>query len=114
MYRIQLFVPTAYADEARVMLEEHPRTRVVDLAPVPKRPGSERLVVDSSDLSIIAGLWRWWMPHRFESRAQPPLALATSDDRAIPFDQRPPEELLALAAQNRLPDTPPNRDGRTR
>lgn len=106
-YRIRLLVPSAYADEARVMLEEHPRAAVVERITDGYQPGADLLVVVIFDLAIIPGLWRWWMPHRFEARAQPPLSLITADGTVIPFDQHSPEELLALAAQEGAIDLKP-------
>jgi hypothetical protein len=101
-YRIRLLVPSTYTDEARIMIEEHPRAVVVEIHDCPNEPAADVLVVVSSEPRILRGLHRWWMDRRVERRAQPPMALVRPDDTLLTFNDHSPETLEEIGRQDQL------------
>jgi hypothetical protein len=101
-YRIRLLVPTSYTDEARTMIEEHPRASVVERSVCTFQPGSDLLVIVSSEPRILHGLHRWWMDRRNERRAIPPMSIVQPDDTIVNFNDHSPDELEALGRREEL------------
>jgi hypothetical protein len=101
-YRIRLLVPASYTDEARVMIEEHPRATVVERQEASFQPGADLLVVFSSETRILHGLHRWWMDHRGERRANPPLAIVQPDDSMANFNDYSADELEEFGRRDEL------------
>jgi hypothetical protein len=102
-YRIRLLVPSSYTDEARTMIEEHPRASVVERTISLSQPGCDVLIVISSEPRILHGLHRWWMDRRSERRANPPMAIIQSDDSIVTFNDHSPAELEELGRREELP-----------
>jgi hypothetical protein len=102
-YRIRLLVPACYTDEARVMIDEHPRATVVECHNGGFQPGSDLLVIFSSEPRILHGLHRWWQDRRFELRADPPLAIVNSDDSTATFNDYSAAQLEELGRTEALP-----------
>jgi hypothetical protein len=99
-YRIRLLVPACYTEEARTMIEEHPRASVLEISASDAQPGCDLLTVVSSEARILHGLHRWWMDRRSERRANPPLAIVQEDGSAIDFNSHSPDEIAALGRVN--------------
>ncbi len=102
-YRIRLLVPASYTDEARTMIEEHPRAAVVERSVCSFQPGADVLVIISSEPRIIHGLHRWWMDRRNERRADPPMSIVQLDDSIINFNDHTADELEAFGRNEELP-----------
>jgi hypothetical protein len=66
-------------------------------------PGSDLLVVVSSEPRILQGLHRWWMDRRYELRANPPLSIVQLDDTLITFNDHSADELEAAGRQEAIP-----------
>lgn len=101
-YRIRLLVPASYTDEARVMIDDHPRAAVVDRLDSEFEPGADMLVVISSEPRILHGLHRWWMDRRIERRANPPLAILQPDDTTATFNDYSADELEELGRRDQV------------
>lgn len=102
-YRIRLLVPSSYTDEARTMIEEHPRASVVKRSVCTFQPGCDELELIVSEPRILHGLHRWWMDRRNERRANPPMSIIQSDDSIITFNEHSPDELEMLGKREELP-----------
>lgn len=102
-YRIRLFVPTSYTDEARTMIEEHPRASVLQTSESDLQPGADLLEIVISELRILHGLHRWWSDHRNELRANPPMSLLQPDDSIVSFNDHSAEDLEAIGRREALP-----------
>jgi hypothetical protein len=102
-YRIRLLVPASYTDEARTMIEEHPRASVVERTVSPTQPGCDVLIVISSEPRILHGLHRWWMDRRHERRANPPMAIIQPDESIVTFNDHSPDELEAFGRREEMP-----------
>lgn len=102
-YRIRLLVPTSYTDEARTMIEEHPRASVIERSVCSFQPGSDLLIVISSEPRILHGLHRWWLDRRHERRANPPMSIVQPDDSTINFNDHSADELEAFGRREELP-----------
>jgi hypothetical protein len=102
-YRIRLLVPASYTDEARTMIEEHPRASVVERSICPLYPGADLLVVISSEPRILHGLHRWWMDRRNELRANPPMSIVQPDDSFINFNDHSADQLEEYGRREELP-----------
>lgn len=102
-YRIRLLVPACYTDEARIMIEEHPRATVVERHDGSLQPGADMLVVISSEPRILHGLHRWWLNRRIERRANPPMAIVQADNTTVTFNDHSADELEKLCREEALP-----------
>lgn len=101
-FRIRLLVPSSYTDEARIMIEDHPRASVVGAVDSGFQPGADMLVVISSEPRILHGLHRWWMDRRIERRANPPMALVQPDDTTATFNDYSADELEEFGRRDEL------------
>ena len=102
-YRIRLLVPTSYTEEARTMIDEHPRATVQGPLESGAQPGSDLLEIVTSELRILHGLHRWWADRRNELRATPPMSLVQTDGVIVSFNDHTAEDLEAIGRRDALP-----------
>ena len=102
-YRIRLLVPTSYTEEARTMIDEHPRAAILESTESSSQPGSDMLEIVISELRILHGLHRWWSDRRNELRANPPMSMVQPDGVIISFNDHSAEALETIGRREFLP-----------